>query len=65
MHETTYIWIIPNDENRADDGEALGADSYMKLTIQIMIYQKNCSVLEMLVALASRINDILIDIEGD
>ena len=40
MHETTYIWIIPNDENRADDGEALRSRFYMKLTIQIMIYQK-------------------------
>ena len=23
MHETPYIWMMPNDKNRADDGEAL------------------------------------------
>ena len=66
MHETTYIWRIPNDENRADDGEALRSRFlYETNYTDYDLPEKGCSVLEMLVALASRINDILIDIEGD
>lgn len=66
LHKTTYIWRMPNDENRADDGEALRSRFlYEANYTNYDLPEKECSVFEMLVALASRINDILIDIEGD
>lgn len=66
LHKTTYIWRMPNDENRADDGEALRSRFlYETNYTDYDLPEKECSVFEMLVALASRINDILIDIEGD
>lgn len=66
MHEIPYIWVIPNDENRADDGTALRSRFlYETNSTDYDLPEKSCSVLEMLVALSSRINDIMIDIEGD
>lgn len=64
LHDIPFRWILPNDENRADDGCAL-RDRFLYETnyTDYDLPEKECSVLEMLAALANRINDILIDIE--
>lgn len=56
LHQVPFTWIIKKDENRASDGKALRYD-YLKdmhLNNYSLNYFEDCSVLEMLVALAIR-----------
>lgn len=50
LNDTDYIWVLDRDENRADDGLRL-RDEYG------LYFDRPCSVLEMLVGLAIRINN--------
>jgi len=75
LHHTDYVWIVDMDENRAADGK------YLRYSFTVTAYDRidynpeeveeylsgPCSVFEMLVALAKRIeHDIMDDIdEGD
>lgn len=63
-----FFWTVPNDDNRGVDGLKLREDfiEHMNLGFYEMaiLAKENCSVLEMLVALAIRINDICDGEEG-
>ncbi len=59
LHDTPFIYILERDRNRADDGISLREEFYREKDIDIGVYdhRDDCSVLEMLVALAERIED--------
>lgn len=59
MHQTEFVWIIPNDDNRVEDGRELrgafldtndiqGADENWLL--------EGCSILEMMIGLCGRLS---------
>ena len=58
LHNTEFTWTIPMDANRAEDGKELRCRFVRerRLSLQNGLYlgDKNCSVLEMIVALAIR-----------
>lgn len=64
LHDTEFIFIIPKDENRAEDGISL-RDHYIydyKLPLNTLDYLDGpCSVLEMMVALAERCEEFMDD----
>lgn len=68
LHKRKFYWSVPNDDNRADDGLMLRTTYindtyYMRYKYHL---DGDCTVLEMLVALAIRINDIMFEPEeGD
>lgn len=63
LWDTDFTWILPMDESRAKDGEYLrylyeldgGTDGY----------DGPCTVLEMLVALADRMDSVLDELDGE
>lgn len=60
LFDKEFIYIIPMDENRAEDGIALRYDfasdmGYDASDISMEILNRPCSMLEMMVALADRI----------
>lgn len=61
MHETAFVWFIPNDDNRAEDGRDLRHEfleqERVSLPDQVDSYflQEPCSFLEMLIALSRRL----------
>lgn len=59
LHNTPFTYILDRDVNRASDGIALREEFYREKDDDIGIYdhRDDCSVLEMLVALACRIDD--------
>ena len=59
LYQTEFYWIIDNDINRADDGKHLRYEfaSERSYSNYYPIDNRPCSVLEMLIALAIRIND--------
>jgi hypothetical protein len=67
LHEIEFTYTIPMDENRAEDGKDLryrfaiteGYENYADLILDIL--EGPCSVLEMLVALALRCEENLMD----
>lgn len=69
LHNTTFIALHPMDDNRRVDGINLrykfGVDcGYSRETIEDSLFDNDCSVLEMMVALAYRGEDqIMSDIE--
>lgn len=71
LSHTPFYWIVPMDENRYNDGINLRSlFAYEKNLDPEMIFEmlsdQPCSILEMMVALTIRINDIMDDIEqGD
>ncbi|MCF8018154.1 MAG: hypothetical protein K9L62_02025 [Vallitaleaceae bacterium] len=66
LHETTFTWLIDLDENRFIDGQELryrfaydtGLDYHM---VDSLIEKDPCSVLEMMVALALRCEEQIMD----
>lgn len=66
LHRRPFEWIIDNDDNRAYDGIAL-RDMFVDQTQynQREYPEGDCSILEMLIGVAIRINDILIETEGE
>lgn len=56
LHDTEFVWSIPKDENRADDGIRLRE----RFVDGNYIYGP-CSVLEMMVALALRCEENIMD----
>src|SRR5512139_943738 len=58
LHSIQYYWSVPNDDNRAGDGIAL-REEYSESHIvssDIDIYRDPASVLEVLIALARRMD---------
>lgn len=58
MHETEFVWFIPNDDNRAEDGRALREEFLderrMSAVEHADWFELGCSFLEMLVGLSHR-----------
>jgi hypothetical protein len=56
LHGTEFIWLIPGDENRADDGLDLRHEflSESRLTSGQAWLRQGCSVLEMLIAFSRK-----------
>lgn len=59
LHHTRFISLVPNDDNRAKDGEAL-RDLFKTDQNTSFIYNKPCSVLEMLIGLSYRMEGMMI-----
>lgn len=62
LHDTEFVWIIPIDSNRAEDG--IGLRGRFAHENNIAHYDKldgPCSILEMMVALSIRCEDIMDD----
>lgn len=60
LKQKQFTWIIPNDENRADDGRYLRI-TFRELTGEQIVIKGSCSVLEMCIALAARITEDLFE----
>jgi hypothetical protein len=58
MLRKAYYFIIPNDENRADDGLYL-RDIYMGLNPKNNVPEGPCSFLEFLIGVACRLSEML------
>jgi hypothetical protein len=67
LHRKEFYWTVPNDDNREKDGKKL-REEYLDETgvIGHQYLEGICSVFEMLIALATRMEYILMDPnEGD
>ena len=63
LHDIEFTWLVPNDDNRADDGIQLRrrfALAHNDVTLSRYILGP-CSVLEMMVALANRCEESIMD----
>ena len=62
LHDVEFTWIIPKDSNRAEDGIDLRW-RYEYTTDNQLFYERNkpCSVLEMILALAIRCEEGIMD----
>lgn len=72
LYSKEFYGTVPNDENRATDGLELRAtfasnemETELETRLALDILAGPCSVLEMIIALASRINFILSDSDED
>lgn len=56
LYQTEFVWVIPNDRNRAEDGKELRIDFLRELQWENDPgwFNEPCSVLEMLIAFAKR-----------
>lgn len=63
LYFTDFLVLEPMDENRASDGIDLRKEYERDTGLRIDLYSP-CSILEMMVALASRMNYITLDEEG-
>lgn len=58
LHDTPFIWVVPNDVNRAEDGrelrDSLLDDHGITLNDRDKLFEADASVLEVLAALAER-----------
>jgi hypothetical protein len=68
LHRKRFVWSVRNDENRCEDGLAL-RDRYIEISrldekhVEVIYMMKEpCSVLEVLVSLAERMNDLMYDL---
>lgn len=66
LNSIPFTWEHPMDENRAEDGAYLREEFIYETNYSVFEYPpQTVSVLEVLVALARRINFICVDIEED
>ncbi len=58
MHSTEFIWFIPNDDNRAEDGRALRWEFFdsTNAVVDRDWLDLGCSFLEMLIGVARRLS---------
>lgn len=62
LHRKEFYWTVPNDDNRAQDGIQLRED--FAADTQTVTYEeliRPCSMLEMMIALAERFDDLMPD----
>lgn len=66
LSKITFSWFVDNDENRAADGIALRGMFMDENDIDTDIWVMDpCTIFEMLVGLAVRMNDLMIGIEEE
>lgn len=64
LHETDFIWSVPNDDNRSEEGILL-RDAYGSENPNAdYSLDGNASVLEMLIALSNEMDGITIDLDA-
>lgn len=58
MHQKEFVWLVPNDDNRVEDGRLLRYDfiAEEELDVDREWMELGCSFLEMLVALVQRLS---------
>lgn len=64
LHSREFTWFVPNDDNRASDGQKLREMFIDELGLgdfELSALYGPCSVLEMIIGLAIRIDDIMDD----
>jgi hypothetical protein len=65
LYSTEFLWIIPNDDNRAEDGKAL-RHKFISEEVLVQVDQNwlelGCSMLELMIALSERLS---FDEDGD
>jgi|WetSurMetagenome_2_1015567.scaffolds.fasta_scaffold255473_2 hypothetical protein len=62
LHQKEFKSIFPNDDNRAEDGKKLREDYfYGVLEVDYPVWNDPCTILEMMIALAKRIEYIMAD----
>lgn len=62
LHDTDFVWCLELDESRANEGLDLRKEYYELCGDDwVMLMEKSCSVLEMLIALARRMDDMLVE----
>lgn len=66
LHDTEFVYILPMDENRAVDGVdfrfRFGYEcGYTRDTIEQYLGSRPCSILEMMIALAFRVEEHIMD----
>lgn len=61
LHDMDFSWILDRDDGRAEDGLALRKE-YVEITYDdwVELWERPCTVLEALIGLAIRMDDILI-----
>lgn len=63
LWEIPFVWQLPDDRNRAIDGNMLRSDyvrdNHILYQDLVFPYEEGCTFLEFLIALASRANDIM------
>lgn len=64
LSETRYGWELPSDSNRAEDGKDIRL-RYYEETGERLDVSEDCTVLEMMVALADRMELDFVGIPGD
>jgi hypothetical protein len=66
LHSFEFVWLIPGDDNRAEDGLDLRREFITQSRLEEDPYWVNvgCSVLEMLIALARRI-EFITDLDAE
>lgn len=57
LHGTHFFFLLEMDENRSLDGVYLRGEYFDDIGLEEGLFSEDCSVLEMLVALALRMND--------
>lgn len=67
LHNREFTWSIPMDENRANDGLNLRYIFRRRYGYNLNNIDPSCSILEMMVALARRVEDTIMtdDVYGD
>lgn len=61
LYSIDFKWVIDLDQNRADDGIIVRYDFHSKSSQSKDLERKPCSVLEMIIALAMKMNYLLDD----
>lgn len=59
LFTTEFVWLIPNDDNRAEDGKALRAEFVLEKDLVDVAFEwveLGCSVLELMVGLSRRLS---------
>lgn len=66
LYRREFYWSVPNDENRAEDGKKL-REAYFRdnQLVDTGYLDGPCSVLELLIGLAYRIDFILMDLDNE
>lgn len=64
LHNKPYNWFVPNDDNRESDGLELRRDYLYMMGYDNETIEGPCSMLEMLIALAGRINSQMADLRN-
>jgi len=68
LHSTRFIWSVHNDDNRCEDGLNLRDEFYEKKKLDESFVEvaywlrEECTVLEVLVALSQRMNELMTDL---